>query len=162
MVSLMGGTTLLDQRLQRLQDYWRSKCRGDLLPARSDLLPEEIHQLLPNIIIYDVLRPDGLGGTAPQTATRYRYRVRLIGTQVAFLSGTDTTGQYLEDTVVSSNYENVYRRLTRAVELREPQIGESRLHRPSRDFIRFSYIDMPLANDGIVVDMLLGGRFHLA
>jgi hypothetical protein len=153
------GMTLVDQRLIQLQEYWESKHRGDLLPARSDLLPEEIHHLLPSIIIYDVLRPDQSAGA--ETTSRYRYRVRLIGTEVVRLHGEDTTGQYLEQTVVPSNYENVYQRLTRAVDERAPQSGESRFYKPSRDFMRFCYVDLPLASDGIVVDMILGARFML-
>lgn len=154
-----GGTTLLDQRLHLIQDYWQSKRLGSLLPARSDLLPEEIHSLLPNIIIYDVIRPDGAGDTRNNAGQRYRYRVRLIGTQVVNLGGSDTTGLFLEDTVVPSNYENVYQRLTHVVDRGEPNTGESRIYRPSRDFVRFCFIDLPLAGDGTIVDMILGGRF---
>lgn len=153
------GTTLLDQRLKLLQDYWESKRRGDLLPGRASLLPEEIHHMLPNIIIYDVLRPEQPAGI--DAARPYRYRIRLMGTQVVRLSGEDNTGRYLEETVVPSNFDNVYQRLTRVVEQRKPQTGESRLHKPSRDFMRFCYVDLPLASDGIVVDMILGGRFML-
>ena len=154
-----GGTSLLDHRLHLIQDYWQSKRRGSLLPARSDLLPEEIHSLLPNIIIYDVIRPDGAGDTGNNLGQGYRYRVRLIGTQVAHLGGRDTTGLDLEETVVPANYENVYRRLTHVVDGREPNMGESRIYRPSRDFVRFCFIDLPLAGDGTIVDMILGGRF---
>jgi hypothetical protein len=154
-----GGTTLVDQRLHLLQDYWQSKRRGGLLPARSDLLPEEIHHLLPNIIIYDVSRPDKAGDNGNNAARQYRYRVRLIGTRVVNLGGRDTTGLDLEETVVPSNYDNVYQRLTHVVDGREPNMGESRIYRPSRDFVRFCFIDLPLASDGTIVDMILGGRF---
>ena len=37
-------------------DYWRSKLRGQLMPARRDLDPSEIPQLLPYLILTDVLQ----------------------------------------------------------------------------------------------------------
>jgi hypothetical protein len=63
---------LTSPRIHRLHAYWlhqRDK-RGGLLPQRGDIAPDQIKDLLPNIMIVDVERDP------------MRFRYRLVGTRV--------------------------------------------------------------------------------
>ena len=42
-------------RLQRLYEYWRSKVRDRRLPARADIDPLDIPDLLSNLVLIDVV-----------------------------------------------------------------------------------------------------------
>ena len=59
-----------DDRLRDLYRYWAEKKHNRPLPARVDLDPMEIPQLLQNIVLVDVV------GEPP------RFRYRLVGTAV--------------------------------------------------------------------------------
>jgi hypothetical protein len=68
-------------RLLRFHAYWESKRVGRKMPARADLDPVEFVDLMPDIVLADVL------GTAPFL------RYRLVGTRQVELRGRDPTGQ---------------------------------------------------------------------
>lgn len=138
----------LDPRLRQLFDYWLSKKTSDRLPGRQHILPEEIHTLLPHLVLYDVLPELG----------RYDFRVRLIGTQFADMLGRDITGRLLSDAADILHYAQLHKRLTDIVETRLPAYGISHVHNPARSFISFLHLTLPLANDGVTVDMLIGAR----
>ncbi|HJR21730.1 MAG TPA: PAS domain-containing protein [Dongiaceae bacterium] len=72
-------------RIHRLHAYWmhqRDK-RGGRLPRRGDIAPDQIRDLLPNIMIVDVERDP------------MRFRYRLVGTRVVEYNGVEFTGRYL-------------------------------------------------------------------
>ncbi len=65
-------------------DYWQSMPREGVLPLRSSFFPEKIPQLLPHLIIYEIVSKDFI-------------RFRLAGTAVRERMGFDPTGQnYLD------------------------------------------------------------------
>lgn len=68
---------------QVLYKYWRSKCGENHLPSRTDLKPEEVVPLLPNIGLIDVFGYQ-------------KFRYRLVGTAMVELFKQDFTGQDLE------------------------------------------------------------------
>lgn len=71
-------------RIHRFNDYWKAKRRApDVVPMRADLDPTELRDLLPNILIAEVLR-DPL-----------RFRYRLVGTRIVEFNSLDFTGLYL-------------------------------------------------------------------
>jgi hypothetical protein len=50
--------TISDSRLLRAHSYWREKSAGRPFPDRRDIDPVEIPDLLPFIVLWDVL-PEG-------------------------------------------------------------------------------------------------------
>lgn len=78
------GTGFMDRcsrRVLRAYDYWDSKRCGRPLPDRADIDPTEIPDLLPFVVLTDVL-------TEPPYL-----RYRLVGTQQVKVRGLDPTGQ---------------------------------------------------------------------
>ena len=76
---------LTSPRIHRLHGYWRHlhEKRGRELPRRADIAPDQIKDLLPNIMIVDVER------------NPMRFRYRLVGTRVVEYNGVEFTGRYL-------------------------------------------------------------------
>ena len=132
-------------RLQRLYDYWRSKCQGDCLPARADIDPVDIPELLPGMILVDVETRSG---------TR-RYRFRLLGTEFVAAVGEDLTGKWLDEIGPSGNTDPVIATYDEAVATKRPHYWESILHVEGRDHVRYQRLVCPLASDGQTVDMLV-------
>jgi hypothetical protein len=132
-------------RLKQLYGYWRSKAPPGRLPARADLDPGDIPQLLPYIFMIDVEHE-------PR-----RFRFRLIGTQICTWAGRDVTGWYLDDpsygprgAIISSQYAEV-------VDRGVPFYTEQPAARPERDYIFYERLVLPLAADGRTIDILLCG-----
>ncbi len=75
---------LHDSRLKRLYDYWRDRCAGVAMPARTAVDPLDFRFILGYVTLVEV-----------ELAPR-RYRFRLDGSILATLSGMDYTGKYLD------------------------------------------------------------------
>jgi hypothetical protein len=88
----MAAMPIGDERLLQLHAYWRHKATGRPMPCRADLDPIEIPQLLPHVMLVDVLR-----------SSRYRYR--LIGTENAREHGINATGCYLDEVLPGPEYQ---------------------------------------------------------
>jgi hypothetical protein len=72
--------TVCSKRIRRFHDYWDSKRSGRRMPSRADINPAEIPDLLPYVVLTEVL-PD-----APYLV----YRV--VGTKQVAMRGIDPTG----------------------------------------------------------------------
>src|SRR5260370_36282844 len=83
---------ITDRRLRQWNDYWRCKAAGRAMPRRADIDPTEIPNLLPDVMLVDVL-PQG------------RYRYRLIGTENALAQGMNATGRYLDEVLPGCEYK---------------------------------------------------------
>jgi len=128
---------------RHLFDYWRGKCAGRPMPARTDIRPADIPRLLPCVSLIDVLASAG------------RLRVRLAGTQLREIYGRDVTGSYVEDIDVSTRaayWSTAYHRLRQGL----PAQGILPVHHPGGDFMTRFWIRLPLSDDGSSVNMILG------
>ena len=70
-----------DPRLRAIFDYWRSRFRGSLLPARTDIDPIQIPALLGHINIIEVTRRGDairFHPTLLDFAGHYRYEPRPV------------------------------------------------------------------------------------
>ena len=74
------------QRVQALDAWWHAKAGSRPLPDRADLDPAEISQLLPYVLISELIRP-------------FRVRYRLLGTEVVQIAGMDFAGCYLDELI---------------------------------------------------------------
>ncbi len=130
--------------LAQLYVYWRSKFKGDRLPSRPDIAPQEMKALLPYLWLMDVEEE-------PQ-----RFRFRLIGTMVTTWAGREFTGEYVDFPIFGSNSEAIARQYAAVVSSRRPTIHRQRAPWPGREFHYYEKLMLPLISpSGARVDMLL-------
>lgn len=140
-----------DGRLQQIQNYWRGKCGGDgRLPGRADISPLDLRGLLPHVHLVGI-EPGGL-------ARHPVYRIRLIGTAQTEFYGGDPTGKTL-DAAFGPAHAGPFRRTFDWIRRhREPVAYRARVFwRDQHEWMAFEGVQMPLAQNGVDVDMIFGG-----
>jgi len=138
-----------DRRWALLLEYWNGLAqRLGRLPKRTEVDPLELPGgLLPNIFLVDVVR----AANAPEL----RFRFRLLG---AAISERETVrpGQYLDDyrgdtpAEMTRQYVDC---LERRVSVRRTNLAWDH---PTKEFITYHVMLLPLSNNGVEVDTLLG------
>lgn len=134
--------------MRQLFDYWSSRRTGGRLPSRRDIDPVDIPQLLPCLILVDVLpgRPVG-------------FRFRLSGTRIAAVEG-EHRGKTLEQLIppqrlpgIARQYVDAWRGML--------YLRDSTLQWQDRPHVDYTVLLLPLAEDGETVDTLIGYcRYH--
>jgi hypothetical protein len=103
MIRAVAIADLKSPQISRLEAYWLEKRQGRVMPARADIDPAEIKDLLPQIILTRV----------EHNPLRVKYTV--IGTASAEAAGFDYTGRYLDelhfDSEVDTDWPAIYREL---------------------------------------------------
>jgi len=138
------ASPITEARLREAHDYWRRKAAGRAMPRRADIDPIEIPQLLPDVMLVDVL-PQG------------RYRYRLIGTENTQAHGINATGRYLDEVLPGSEYkDHVIALYDECVASRRALYSECLfMSLPQRTPERHTKVlFMPLAEDGETVNMV--------
>jgi hypothetical protein len=116
------------------------------MPARSDLdMVEMPRAALPYLMLIDVV-PAGAA---------WRYRYRLVGTEMVHVIGQDVTHRFIDDVVPGERQREVFGWLDRAVRDSVPMALEMSLGWANRDFRHARRVALPLSADGVTVDMLL-------
>jgi len=122
--------------------YWLEKKGSRAMPRRADLDPAEIPDLLPHVLLIDIL----------QEPLDFRYR--LIGTTVEHHLSRPLTGLRLSElphqqpgSVIWATLEGVVID-PRPISSRIPYVGPHRDYKVAEDVI------MPLSDDGKTVNML--------
>ena len=132
--------------LRRLHRYWLGKCAGRAQPARADIDPTEIPELLPFVMLVDVLEQGR------------QFRFRLVGTAVA--RGRDPTGRFLHEAAPKGLYGHHINALyAQAFRLALPYYTAFSYDFPSRggpQSIRRLFL--PLAEKAGEVNMMLIGQ----
>jgi len=148
--SLAGASTSPTTPVaQRLLSYWRSKLNGRKAPRREDILPEELGDILPWVILVDVV------GAPP------RFRVRLAGTGVVREYGAEMTGQFLDALDLGAALDRALADHRRAVRECRPVVGTFDFRKQDGRWVTYERISLPLSADGETVNMLLcGARMH--
>lgn len=143
-----------DPAFARLHAYWRGKCRTDqdgahLLPARADIDPLDIPpDLLPGIVLLEIESGDG---------GRRRFRLRLFGSDVEAMTGSDETGRYYDEVTDQPGlYDRIDALLGQLIADRRPIYMAAPSGAEGRGFLWFGRLALPLAADGRQVDMILG------
>lgn len=131
--------------LHQLCDYWLAKHRGDRLPLRADIDPQELRFIIGNLILVDVLR-DPL-----------RFRYRLMGSNLTRPTGMELTGKLLDEhpdssfrALAAAHYTSVAN-TARPFATRHDMVLDGRLR-------RYDVLLLPLAGDGRTVDMIFAGQ----
>lgn len=134
----------IDPRVVSLLDYYLKIHPKSKLPGRSDFDPFNIPICMPNLALVDVER------------NPFRFRFRVMGTSIAFNIEREGTGKYLDELVpdVETQFPHLDRVTAAESGLPVYRIGEGSVSFRS-DFADLERVHLPLANDGINVDMVL-------
>jgi hypothetical protein len=139
----------LHPELQEFLDYWLSKhgSQGQL-PSRAQIDPSEIPTLLTGIALYDVER------VASQLG--YRFKYRLLGTRHSAVNQADFSGRYVEDVHYPDEAVPIIGAFSLVVERKLPHYWHrERVSRRDPSMrVPYERIVVPLANDGVNVNML--------
>jgi hypothetical protein len=134
-----------DPRIERLLAYWRSiRPAPDRLPGRRNFEPTDLPDLLRWLWLVDVEH------------TPLRFRCRLFGTGHRDVLGRDFTGHWLDEVFADFPATQTHGDFVAAL------AGEPRWYRGRPDYAASKGYDgierlvLPLAADGVTVDMLLG------
>lgn len=122
--------------------YWRSRC-GPGLPARAKIDPVDIPPLLPHVIIHGVQRKP------------IDFVYRLIGTEARRHMAADRTGQWMSAIPGQGPGSQIWLNLLNVAASGQPIVNHTPYVGPHRDFVRMESVQLPLAADGVTVDMIL-------
>lgn len=129
--------------------YWKSLRRPGRLPSRADLDPCAVRRLLPTISLIDVTDADPANTPAA-------FRQRLAGTDLYSAYGMEITGKRFDEIYTPDEALYWAEELTFVVRQRKPSVGlHSMSWRGARSLSLF-WLRLPLASDGVRVDMILG------
>ena len=134
-----------DPKFRRLFDYWRSRFRGERLPAKCDIDPVEMRDLLGSINIIKV-HPAG---------ARTRYQYTLWGTQVTELYGRDFTGRFLDEIVIPTKLSEVEAAFNYTALTKRPHFWQIPVPIENRGFISNRRLLLPLSDDGGTVTHMI-------
>ena len=133
-------------RFRRLADYLAAKAPPGKLPGRQHLDPLELFDLLPYLMLMDVVRqPDGSA----------RYKLRLVGTEAVAIQGSDGTGKFADEVLTGQDGAEIIRRYDEILKTRQPQYRRGVVATPGREHVQYERMAFPLARDGENVDMLI-------
>lgn len=128
--------------LKRMLAYWTEK-RGDrMMPSRDDLDPIDIPDLLPYVILLDVIPPDR------------RLKVRLAGTMIVDMFGSDYTGQFLDEIDFGEVRAKILNDYSNVVDCRYPCFSDHAFRKLGGTMFDIERVILPLSNDGETVSML--------
>jgi hypothetical protein len=125
--------------------YWTRKRGARSMPRKSDVDPTEISpKLLPSLQIVEVID----GGA--------RFRYRLVGTASVEAYGEDYTGRYPDELFSDDRLcfiQNIYRAVCKS---KMPLFSYNRYHTTKNVDVYANRIYMPLSDDDVDVDYILG------
>ena len=127
-------------RFRRLADYLAGKAPPGKLPGRQHIEPTEIADLLPWIMMIDVIAKPG---------ARLRYRIRLVGTEVVTIQGSDGTGKYVEEVLDRDEAAAILLGYGEIVRSRQPEYRSGAVATAGREHIPYRRINgIPSASAG--------------
>ena len=140
------GKPIADVRspmLLRAHTYWQTIRGAKTMPCRADLDPLDIPDLLPYVILLDVLMPDG------------RLKVRLVGTFVVAMYDGDYTGMYLDEVDFGGIRSKVLADYAGAVRAAAPVFSDHGFRSLNGGLFDIERVILPISEDGERVSMAL-------
>ncbi len=142
-IRITNASEIENQRLRRLYEYWDEKRAGRRAPARSEIDPTEIPDLLGYVNLLDV-----------QDNPR-DYRVRLHGTEVTRMMGREVTGKWCSEFFVGADADCCRRAFAIVVEEWTPALAETSLAFCGKPYTGQTLVAVPLSADGRRVDSVI-------
>ncbi len=144
MLAQSGGPATAVRAHEELFAYWASRRDGAKLPGRRNIHPAHFKRHLPTVSLIDVL-------SEPRD-----YRLRLAGTGLYSVYGREITGQKLSDVYNSASAEYWRTELDKVVDQRRPGVGVHNFAWRGAGHLSILWLRLPLASNGVDVDMILG------
>jgi hypothetical protein len=136
-----GAPAFRSPRVAALFSYWCSLCAGRAMPARSDVDPSAIRNLLPHLMLVDMV------GDPP------RARYRLVGTAIVEMAKLDFTGQFADEIDFQEAEDFDYGAAYLLVATtRQPGCGISAMLVGGLQSRWIEFVICPLSDDGVTVD----------
>lgn len=140
---------LPDHKLQRLYDYWRSRCRDGALPSRRDIDPLDIPDLLANVFMLDVI------GDAED------FVFRLAGSLVEEAFSMPLRGRSIAEIQKAAGTPIPVAQHVEVARGGGPRYREGSMLVAGREHWRTHRLLLPLSSNGGKVDVLMGGAIFL-
>lgn len=122
--------------------HW-GQLRGERqMPARSDIRPEDIVTVVPNMLLFDIERGP------------LDFRFRLVGTLVEEFMTERYTGKSMREIPHMAPPSVVFTDCMEATHGREPVHGKAPYVGPRSEFMMMESVVMPLSDDGEAANML--------
>lgn len=133
---LLDITEVASSAILQLHVYWL-RLHGDRrLPAKRDIDPAAIKNLLPYLIIAEIHRDP------------FRVRYRLVGTEAAVFAGADYTGRWLHETGWGDAIEAIAANFQRVADSARPLFGIDRLLWVDDKWKNYEWAMLPLSDSG--------------
>jgi hypothetical protein len=150
-IGLGGRIEALKPQLRRLYDAW-TRWRGlRRMPARRDIAPEELRDLLPFVAIF----------AAAADAADCRYE--LAGTMIEQVQDRPLKGLTIRDTIgpnapyAVTGIASIY---AQVIASGQPSVSRGSMSYQNRGYIEFDRLLLPLSTDDATVDHILAGIFY--
>lgn len=115
------------------------------MPSRSEIRPEQIHRLLPHVVLIDVEK-DPL-----------RFRARLVGTEIVNVIGRDFTGMYFDS---FPNIDKLVNRLKDLLERKRPYLVGDNVQWPEKSFMEYQALALPLSDNDKDINIIMYGMYY--
>lgn len=136
---------LANPALRRLHAEWMARRQQARLPARADFDPAEMKYILGNLSLVEVRRHP------------LRFFFRVHASNIAARSGFDMTRKFLDQYPDRRHQALIFDHYLRTLDERQP-IAARREHQfTDRTMLDCEALALPLASDGVNIDMLLTG-----
>lgn len=133
--------------IARLYAYWLQQRGERRFPGRQDVDPLDMRFALGGITLFDVVR-------APERTDGYRFRYRLIGSDIVARDGFDLTGRWLDDLPLVQYRDLITSRLVGLMADPAPLLVHNRQFYDGR-WYDYEAIWLPFAADHVQVDMMM-------
>lgn len=139
-VQPFDATRITSDRILRALAYWEAKKGARRIPDRADFDPIDIPDIMPHVVMWDVLS-DG-------------HRCRLAGTKMVEIHGRELTGipmpkfHGVHNATIQPEYDGV-------VQTGSPHYVERSLFWMHRDYRRYARILLPFTNGGSDVKIIV-------
>jgi hypothetical protein len=131
-------------RARRMHQYWLGKKGDRAMPARSDIDPSEMKDLLPNVILSRL------------EYEPFRVLYKLIGTRAVENAGIDYSGRYLDELDFVSEFGTDWPAIYRAIATEKaPIYGLCQIRFTDGVMKPYVCAMFPLSSDGERVDQVL-------
>jgi hypothetical protein len=154
MMSLAAEMAMAMRSHEEIFRYWKSLKKRARLPARADLDPARIHRRLPTLSLVDVLEPEPANNPLA-------FRQRLAGTELFSIYGREITGLNLVDIYGTDEGDYWAHELSEIVASKKPNVGIQSMQWSGSKGLYLFWLRLPLAADGVNVDMVLGHDVYI-
>lgn len=140
------------EELVTAYSYWRSIAGSDGIPSISALDPLDMVGILPLVNLVDA---------APRSDGNYRFRHRLLGTELVTRFQAESTGIWFDDLYTPDHLERQLPAYLDAVRRKIPNVGDIHLDDNGERIMAYRRLILPLAGaDGAVERLLVVFAFQ--